>query len=252
MHDICADTGSIQLFIHNDDDTPTEFVSELMRTVFGKSERDAITFTALFEGQDKVACGPYPAAVARALIESAEQLIRAAGHGLLITSEAATTEKGCDLCGALTRGTDVLLLGKTACLCAACLLAVRHASEEMPPEQFGYACVALDWHFAGIPRNQLVTRAREFPGHMRADVQVAVDKLFRSSLHFSGIHEEYRNETLAFAGLMKGGPQCARHRSATVSRRGYRRTSTGEMSPYRIVAVPKRWTPLRGPAFLSP
>jgi ATP-dependent Clp protease adapter protein ClpS len=122
MHDICADTGSIQLFFHDDDDTPVEFVRELMRTVFGKSERDAITFTALFEGQDKVACGPYPAPVARALLESAQQLIRAAGHRLLITSEAATTKDGCDLCGALTSGTDILLAGKTACLCPACLL----------------------------------------------------------------------------------------------------------------------------------
>jgi ATP-dependent Clp protease adapter protein ClpS len=205
MHDICADAGSIQLFIHNDDDTPVEFVRELMRTVFGKSERDAITFTELIDGQDKVACGPYPASVARALLESAQQLIRAAGHRLLITSEAATTKDGCDLCGALTPGTDILLAGKTGRLCAACLLAVRLASEEMPGEQFRYACVALDWHFAGIPRSQLVTRAREFPGHMRADVQVAVDKLFRSPLHFFGIHEEYRYETLAFAGLMKDG-----------------------------------------------
>ena len=69
----------------NDDDTSVEFVRELMRTVFGKSERDAITFTALIEGQDKVACGPYPAPVATALLESAQQLIRAAGHRLLIT-----------------------------------------------------------------------------------------------------------------------------------------------------------------------
>ena len=79
MHDICADAGSIQLFIHNDDDTPVEFVRELMRTVFGKSERDAITFTALIDGQDKVACGPYPAPVARALLESALRTAKECG-----------------------------------------------------------------------------------------------------------------------------------------------------------------------------
>src|SRR3977135_3067297 len=140
MHDICADAGSIQLFIHNDDDTPVEFVRDLMRTVFGKSERDAITFTALIDGQDKVACGPYPAPVARALLESAQQLVHAAGHRLLITGEAATTKDGCDLCGAPTPGTDILLARKTGRLCAACLLAVRLASEEMPGEQFRYAC----------------------------------------------------------------------------------------------------------------
>src|SRR5882757_1639984 len=114
MHDICAEAGSIQLFIHNDDDTPVEFVRELMRTVFGKSERDAITFTALIDGQDKVGCGPYPAPVARALLESAQQFIRAAGHRLLITSETATTKNGRALCGALPPGTAVLLAGKTA------------------------------------------------------------------------------------------------------------------------------------------
>ena len=45
-------------------------------------------------------------------------------------------------------------------------------------KQFEYACEALDWHFAGIPRDQLVATSRQFPGHMRADVQVAVDRLF--------------------------------------------------------------------------
>ncbi|WP_235782715.1 AAA family ATPase [Bradyrhizobium murdochi] len=50
-----------------------------------------------------------------------------------------------------------------------------------------------------------MTRARQFPGHMRADVQVAVDQLLASPLHFFGIHEEYRYETLAFAALMKEG-----------------------------------------------
>ncbi|WP_245309367.1 ATP-dependent Clp protease adaptor ClpS [Bradyrhizobium retamae] len=58
MHDICTDAGSITLFIHNDDNTPVEFVRQLLRNVFGKSERDAIAFTALIEQKEKVACGP--------------------------------------------------------------------------------------------------------------------------------------------------------------------------------------------------
>jgi hypothetical protein len=40
---------------------------------------------------------------------------------------------------------------------------------------------------------------------MRADVQVAVSQLFASPIHFFGIHEEHRYETLAFTALMKDG-----------------------------------------------
>jgi ATP-dependent Clp protease adapter protein ClpS len=203
MHDVCADAGSMTLFIHDDEDTPVDFVRLLLHTVFGKSEREAIALTAQIERDEKVACGPYPAPVARALLESARQSISAAGHRLPITSEIAMTKGACDLCGAPARGKEIPLGGRSACLCNACLLAVRHASEQVPGDEFKYACVALDWHFAGIPQNHLVTRAREFPGHMRADVQVAVDKLLAAPMHFFGIHEAHRYETLAFAALMK-------------------------------------------------
>jgi hypothetical protein len=57
-------------------------------------------------------------------------------------------------------------------------------------KQFEYACDALAWHFAGLPRDQLVATSRQFPGHMQADVQVAVDRLFSASqIRFFGIHE---------------------------------------------------------------
>jgi hypothetical protein len=48
-------------------------------------------------------------------------------------------------------------------------------------KQFNYAREALGWYFSGIPRDQLVATSRQFPGHMRADVQVAVDRLFSVS-----------------------------------------------------------------------
>ena len=49
MHEFTATAGFIQIFIHNDEDTPMEFVTELMRMVFGKSEKEAIAFAALIE-----------------------------------------------------------------------------------------------------------------------------------------------------------------------------------------------------------
>ena len=173
MHDISAPAEAIRLIIHNDDDTPLDFIRGLLRTVFGKSEREAIAFEEKIESDDKAVCGPYPGPVAKALLDAAQQSIGSAGHRLRITSEVATAKTACDLCGALATGDEIPLAGKTACLCNSCLLAVRRASEAVPADEFHYACAALDWHFAGIPQKRLVTRSRQFPGHMRADVQVA-------------------------------------------------------------------------------
>lgn len=203
MHDVFAENGPIKLFIHDDDETPIEFMRNLLRTVFGKSGKEAIAATARIEAQNGIACGPYPATVARALLESAQQLIRSNGHPLLITSTAADAARPCDLCGALDPVTDVFLSRKTVCLCSNCLLATRASSENLPGEEFRYAFIALDWHFAGVPRNQILTRSWQFPGHMRADVQIAIDRLFDTPLHFFGLHEERRYETLAFAALME-------------------------------------------------
>ncbi len=177
MHDTLkqdtdADTAPIQLVFHDDDDTPGAFVVELLRAVFGKTERDAIAFMSLVDARGKAACGPYPPAVAEALIGAAQQRIDAAGHPLLITSEIARAE---------------------------------NPAFEPSAKEFKYACDALDWHFAGMALNQLVTTSRQFPGHMRADVQVAIDKLLSSPIQFFGIHEEYRYETMTFAGLMREG-----------------------------------------------
>jgi ATP-dependent Clp protease adapter protein ClpS len=205
MHEITAGAGFMQIFIHHDEHTPIEFVKNLMREVFGKSESEAISFTALFQGKDRMACGTYPPSVAKALLETARELIETFGYQLRITSRANRASGACALCGALGAEREIFRADKAAYLCTDCVLAVRSASEELPGDEFRYAYFALDWHFAGTPRSQLVSRSREFPGHMRADVQVAIDKLFGSPLHFFGIHEEYRYETLGFSSLMKWG-----------------------------------------------
>ena len=203
MHDVFAENSPVTLFIHDDGETPTEFIRNLLRTVFGKSRKESIAVTARIEVENGISCGPYPAAVAQALLESAQQLIGTNGHPLLITAAAAGAARPCDLCGALEPVTDVILIRKTACLCGNCLLAARASSENLPGEQFRYGFMALDWHFAGIPRNQIMTRSRQFPGHMRTDVQIAIDRLFDTPIHFFGLQEEQRYETLDFAALTK-------------------------------------------------
>ena len=64
-------------------------------------------------------------------------------------------------------------------VCDECMDGIRSQLPEVArKKQFEYACQALASHFVGIPPDRLVATSRQFPGHMRADVQVAVDKLF--------------------------------------------------------------------------
>jgi ATP-dependent Clp protease adapter protein ClpS len=174
-----AVNASVQLFFHNDEHTPLEFVIQLFRDVFGKHAQDAFALALLIDQQDKVACGPYPPSVAQALLEAAQERIARAGHPLRITSELA-----------------------------------GDASAPNPSDllQFEYGCEAIDWHFADIPSDQLVTTVRRFPGHMRTDVQAAVDKLFASPVRFFGAYEEYRYEALTFARLKRRGEVRSRWR----------------------------------------
>lgn len=205
MHDMFAETGPVNLFIRDDGDTPPSFVRHLLRVVFGKSEREAITVAAQIQDQYGIICGPFPAQVAKALLESAQQLIRDDEQPLLITAEAADAVRPCDLCGAQKSVTDIFINGGTVCLCQECMLSVRCSSEDVPGDEFRYAFTALEWHFAGMARQQIVTRSRQFPGHMRADVQIAIDRLFTEPLHFFGLQEASRYETVDFAALMMGG-----------------------------------------------
>jgi len=190
MDQVSPDAGAIRLVFHDDDVTPHEFVVELLRSVFGKPEREAVAFLSAIDKRGTLACGPYPATVGKALLEAAQRRIRAAGYPLLITGEAVND--ACDLCGAPAARTEVRLAGRTACLCSACVIAVANASAHALEDGFKLACDALAWHFAGIPQNGLVTMVRQFPGHMRTDVQIAIDRLFAAPIHFFGIHEEHR------------------------------------------------------------
>jgi ATP-dependent Clp protease adapter protein ClpS len=195
MRDVFANAESVRLVFHNDDDTPEEFVRNLLRDVFGRSEHDIAAFMAEIEQSDKAACGPYPAPMAATLLEAAKERIRSAGHHLYIASEAATPD-----------------------------------AEAEPEEEFDYAFQALQWHFEGIPRSRLVTSARQFPGHMRADIQAAIDRLFASPIRFFGIHEEHRYETMTIAGLMKEGrnPQ-------EIAPPQYQDVDVGEAAPVRCL-----------------
>jgi ATP-dependent Clp protease adapter protein ClpS len=205
--------GSVRLVVHNDDTTPMEFVTELLRTVFARDEPEALGFAVLIDQRGKAAFGPYPHSVAKAMIEEAQQRIGHAGHRLRITSEATGQENGtCDLCSAPTSATRILLSDRTACLCRGCISAIANATEpeEMEEPDSTFAGEAVERHFTGLSQHQLVTTTRQFPRHMRVDVQAAVDKLFGSPIRFFGLHQEFSHESLSFAQLMHDGRHAPR------------------------------------------
>jgi ATP-dependent Clp protease adapter protein ClpS len=210
MSDVQAEDGHLQVTFHNDDKTPMEFVVELLHSVFKKQLADAVRFTEAIDTYGQASCGTYPREIADELLEAARQRVRASGHPLRITSEAVTEDDQalngrCKLCGALSSTNRLLLKGTLTLVCDDCMYEVTSNLPEVARnKQFEYACDALAWHFAGTPRDQLVATSRQFPGHMGADVQLAVDRLFSASpIRFFGIYEQHRYETLTIAGLTR-------------------------------------------------
>jgi ATP-dependent Clp protease adapter protein ClpS len=211
MRDVPVGISDVQITLHNDDDTPFEFVVGLIRSVFGRSEPEAFAITATIQQQGRVQFGPYPSEVAEALLQAARLRIKQADHRMCITaaplgSDATGDGFHCAVCGEPADEQD-LIRGERAPICTSCVLSTAdQMSAAVSHSQFKYAHTAIAWHFAGIVQDEIVTTSREFPGHMRADVQAAIDEVFQaSSPRFFGLHEPYSSDKLTYAGLLMEG-----------------------------------------------
>jgi ATP-dependent Clp protease adapter protein ClpS len=212
VSNVQAEPGLLQIVIRDDDETPVDFVVDLLRTVFKKSEAESKRLVEKITKYGDAVCGIYPEDQAKKLLAASRRRTRAAGHPLALRSEKVTddgdiSDYHCRLCGSFFNEDGEELEGAAALLCSDCLYEIsRTLPESATSRQFEHACDALAWHFAGIPNGQLVTTSRQFPGHMRADVQGAVDRLFSAaSIRFFGIYDRYRYETLNFASLIRRG-----------------------------------------------
>jgi len=237
MSDVQAGAGHLEVIFHDDDKTPMEFVVELLHSVFKKQLADAVRFTEAIDDRGQASCGTYPSDVASELLEAARRRIRTAGHPLRITSKAVAgddeiLDRRCKLCGELSGGNRLSLKGTMTLVCDDCMYEVANNMPEITgKKQFEYACEALNWHFAGIPRDQLVASSRQFPGHMRADVQAAIDRLFSAApTRFFGIHEEYRYETVNIAALTRDG-----RNAIAVAPAQYQDVDVGESEPVKCL-----------------
>ena len=225
--------GYVQLVLHDDESTPQDFVIGLLRSVFSLSPTDAFEVMITIEKRGKAVCGTYPRAVAEALLQAAQERIRASGHQLVMTAQAGDDmgNDRCKLCGEFSEN-PLRLVGKAALVCDDCILATaENLGAITQTKRFDFACTAIEWHFAGIPLDRLVATSRQFPGHMRADVQAAVNKLFSiQHIRFFGIQERHRYETLTFALLTSAGQ--AAHAIAPAQ---YHDVEIGEAEPVKCL-----------------
>ena len=167
-------------------------------------------------------------------MKSAWDRIEASKHVLLITAEAGDDAgvQACIMCADFSGDNQIRVAGKIMPVCDACMLAVAdQLSDAVQRKTFKYAGEALDWHFAGLPGDQLVATSRQFPVHMRADVQAAVDELFSAApIRFFGVHESERYETLTIAALTLNSG-----RAPAIAPAQYIDIDIGEAAPVRCL-----------------
>jgi ATP-dependent Clp protease adapter protein ClpS len=143
MSDVHAGASQIQVILHNDEDTPMEFVIELLHSVFKKPLADAIRFTETVDTYGQAICGIYPRELADELLGAARQRIRASRHPLVITSEAVDevgeTGGGCKLCGMLSDLSRLSPKGIAALVCDDCIREITSSLPEIVgTKQFDY------------------------------------------------------------------------------------------------------------------
>ncbi len=80
MRDVQAEAAYLQLVIHDHEETPENFMVDLVRSVFSLPAAVATTLCATIQRNGKAVCGTYPRAVAEALLQTAQQRIKASGH----------------------------------------------------------------------------------------------------------------------------------------------------------------------------
>jgi ATP-dependent Clp protease adapter protein ClpS len=236
MRDVPSDAGNIEIIVHNDDTTPYPFVVNLLKCAFGFSDAQAAAFATKVNTDGQAACGRYPKEVADALLKAASTRIKNSTHPLTLEARSldgsVSDGQRCAFCGKFSPQRDRIYSGENGNLCSSCILAAASSlSAASEGRQFRYVHEALAWFFAGIPQDQLLSSTRQFPGHMRADVQVAIDRLMaRSAVRFVGIFERNRYETLTFATLTEGGQY-----APTIAAAQYRDVDVGEDRPARCL-----------------
>lgn len=210
MLDVPETAKDVQILLLNDQNTPFDFVVDLLGSVFGKDEVEARQLAAAAHHYGEVSCGVWPSSVAAALLEAANARIEAAGHSLSVAQQSAAGRSvpgqvQCDFCGMPEAQVATLYGTRTARICDNCVLqASSYLSGNLKSAKFKHAKEILEWHFAGTRIEDLVTSTRVYPERTRADLQRALDELLpANTVRLVGVKSSYPFEELTFADLLQ-------------------------------------------------
>lgn len=228
------ETGNFASIVFVNNDATWEFAVDVLRTVFGKTLEEAESFAASVHRTGGGKIGPFPPNVAETLVEAARKIARERSEPLDIRLERlGETVERCSFCGTPAQRAGRSYRRNAALICQGCLAAglskVQSPIAERP--SFRYTHEALSWHFAGFPKEEITSTTRSFPGHMRPDVQAAVNALFNvEGAWLLGIHEQYRYETTTLSKLM------VRDRSAcTITQAEFEDMDIGAAEPVKCL-----------------
>jgi ATP-dependent Clp protease adapter protein ClpS len=199
---------SASVVLIDDDTTPADFVVDLLVSVFAKAEPDARELVRNIGHTGRIECGPYPIEVARALLRAATAATTAKGHPLeLVCEQLPQMGQTCDFCGQAGTATKRFFRGPRDFICEDCIRASAHQLDaQSGAGHFKYSFEALNWHFANLRKDEIVTSTRIFPLTTRADLHRAAERLFApGAIRLFGIQHRYRYEPLSIAMLLEDG-----------------------------------------------
>ncbi len=201
-------TEYLHVIIYNDEKTPFGFVANLIQHITGLALYDCKEIARRINHIGKHEFGPYPKNIATAIVDEAQNLISQEECNLKIESlniyqNEVSDVISCTFCGRQNTEVEKMFSGKKGLICDQCIVSCAgQLQEELPTVRLKYTYKLLDWHFGDVPPDSFVKTNRSYPGRVRADLQLAVDKLFSSqAIRVIGIKQKHGHEKIDLTAL---------------------------------------------------
>lgn len=212
MQDAPKSDARYEITIYNDAATPFAFVVDLVSEVFAIPRFEAEERVHRINKGGKLAFGPYPEAVAKAIHATLESAVAESGHGLQITcgdytSAAVGAPRQCSFCGKTSQEVEHLFTGDRANICDECIVRnAGHLQDLLPASKHRFTFQLLDWHFGDVSPDRFVKTSRTYPGRVRADLQAAIEELFSSkAIRALGVKQKYGHEQIDLTSVWSKG-----------------------------------------------
>ncbi len=224
-----------ELVIYNDRVTPFNFVASLLCRMTGKPLYECEEMTRLIDKVGKHSLGPFPDKVAQAMLIDAQSVINKSEHPLKIEQVSIVNPSDssvvcCSFCQKASTDVEKMIGGRNGAICDECIVTSgRMLKSSISTAKFHFAHQLLDWHFGSVSPDEIVKTNRNYPGRVRADLQLAIDELFTSkAIRRIGIKQQYRHDSIDLMSLWEKGRNP--HGLAPIS---YEEIDVGELEPVR-------------------